>query len=665
MATFTRIQSNLTADDAREVGSRTSFQEADYYLDGQEPVHIKVGYSSEDEHDEMDDDKKTVKLGGLLSAPEIAQTVIDHEKTALLAKKRAGAVQSTMRDRPNAPNGQTWEWDHWQLSLSKDETAWLAENPDKEEQFREIVADAMRIHPNATGTRQALITGIHKDTGAWHVQGLVSRYAIDNSVTPPKASVAVDMSNNSSAAELIRQMQDKFNAAGMPFNVSRLYTNEKTVDGQPKSKFEDRGTSDAAKEAYRADVEAAGGAPGARTTVGTEPEKPFTTRAISSINPEISKLELGARLADDDGLKAAQRVEALKAEIIAAEAARAAAAERKATFDQAIAAIGQKEAALAAQALAEANAAKELEARELAEKAKDDAEKMVAELESEKAEISNSLKKVEDDLTFANDDIKAKDVVIAGEPERIEAAKVEAVTPVQKELDAIKEHASREPERQKDAITLAIKTKDDEISNLNASLKAEETARKNAETELQTERSTFEARAREWAENNITTLPGFSAAIENAVDKRMEKFEAMMRSMMAAKTADTAPETPVPTTPQDAPVKAAVAPVSEPPAPVQETASKVVDKEAAAPAKEAEPKAKDAEPKAKAKGQFFTKHPDDWTDEDRKAASERFAKMQEEQPQSVGSMNLVEWAIQAFEEWKAKRAAARTSKPKA
>lgn len=471
MATFTRIQGNLTADDAREVGRGSSFLAATYYLDGREPVRVSRWEAPVNAENVLPGEvRPAVKLGSLLDHPDIAQDVRDHEKASLLAKKQAGAIRSAIRDRPNAPNGQTWEWDHWQLSLSREETAWLAAHADRRAEFQTIVAETMRIHPTATGTRQALITDIHDDTGAWHVQGLVSRYAMDYGQHPPVASTAVDLSNNSAAAELIRRMQERFTEAGMPFNVSRLYTNE------VRSKLEDRGTSDAAKEAYRADVAAAGGEAGARSTVGPIPELPATMRAIANITPEVEKLELGARLAEDDGLKAAQRVEALKAELEAAEAARQAAAERRATFDQAIAAIGQKQAAEVAQAEAEARASAAQEAQEAA---------LVA-LEAAQAEAAAAAAKAAQEATQAAE-------LLLQEQNRADQAEGLAVQRFAtiEELEAI---AQGEPQRIAEAVEGALDPLREKIAQIREALTAETKARETAVAELAEERRTFPER---------------------------------------------------------------------------------------------------------------------------------------------------------------------------
>lgn len=538
MASFLNINSNLTAAHAREVGAGASFSEATYFLAGHPPRPVSMGLK--EVVDEETGEKMWVRsrLGSLLDHEEITADVVAHEKAALLAKKAGGAIVTGMknnqgkdlasREKDNlkraaeglAPidpeGGAPYEWDHWILTLSPDETAWLKANPDREADFQRIVSEGMRRHSEVPGERQALITPVHKDTGDWHIQGLVSRFALDVSGPKPIVPAAVEVSTSSHMSKLVARMQADFDAAGMPIAINKANLGLT----KPRGLFESKGTSDAVKEAYGEAVTGAGGVPGARTTVGPIPAPQASATAIETLTPEIATLERGKALATDDGLAMSRRLQQLKADMEATEAAMQAAANREATFDAAIAAIGQKTAAESSQAKAEANAIQEAHLRTLAEQEAASAVAKAVEAQRLATEAREHADALAAELRKAGE-------LAADEPIRIKEAEALAVAPVQDRLNEVT--------RERDQLS---KWADDETARADA-----------LEVELAEEKRTFVDRARKWASENVTgpiiaraeaaeaalktataMIDAFPDKMEAELTRRLDAMEARMES---------------------------------------------------------------------------------------------------------------------------------------
>lgn len=563
MAVLVNVNSGLTAAGARKVGGRSSYAEATYYLDGREPVPVSLRVEPDLNENPT---RESAQIGNLLDHPAIAQDVQDHEKDALLLKKAQGAISSTIRDRRaddlarrelansklraegkpeiDPEGGAPQEWDHLVVSLDENETAWLNSHPEAEEAFREAVVDAFRFHPSASGTRQAIITGIHKDTGRWHIQGLVSRYSIDYSTQPPTVPAAVDMARGGEMQKIVRRLNDAFKSAGLPFATQR--TNDPSVptaEGEPvqRSVFEDRRISDDAKEEYADAVRAEGGEPSAKTTIGPIPDRPVEDRIAERVTVTPEGLSRGKELAAAEGLKAAQEAQRLRQQLEAAEASMRAAAEREARFDEAIAAVAQKDAAERAREAAEATLATREE--ELAA-----VRGTLAGVEADLATTKASLADAESTLDQAEGALKA-----AGEHALQQAGKIAELTEANGRLMADLKTAQEEAaEHAAEAASLR-----EQLAEANRLLREEKSLHERVQVELAEERRTFPERARAWAEEHVagplrsqlaeveaalktakTEITGFPARItaaEQAVEDRMNRaMEAMEQRLQAS-----------------------------------------------------------------------------------------------------------------------------------
>ena len=450
MAILLRISAGLTSEQARNTGESASFYQSEF-VDGQ-----------------SDDPIPVVGRGrSIFDDPNVADRVRRQEKRALLDMKARGQVVGAIRARESEQG--LVEWDHWSISLSREETAKLADNPDLQKRFVDAVKRTIVKHPQAEGTRMAFITGLHKDTGNWHIQALVHRHAIDYSTNPPTVSTSVDLNKNSVVSKIVQEIQHALDQAGVPITIDQT-----KMSTTARSVFEDRRISDDTKIRVAQQVLDHGGAPTPGLTIGPRPSAGLSAEPIT---PEADRIKLGIQIAERIALRESERAERLRQE--AAEAERLAAEEtaRIAAMQHALAAIEENT------------------------KLTDENNTLKTTVE----EQTNTISKLHDDnkaLTEDNNKLK-NDLEMA-----------EAIR------NQLEEYNAR--------LGTTIELKDQEIATLKARLEQQDKAiselRQDVEKLtklLDEERNTFIERARKWAEENI--LPAF----QNMINDLKREIEAL------------------------------------------------------------------------------------------------------------------------------------------
>ena len=449
MAVLLRISAGLTAEQARNTGESASFYQSEY-VDGQsdEPIPV-VGRGR-----------------SIFDDPNIADRVRRQEKRSLLDMKARGQVIGAIRARESEQG--LVEWDHWCISLSREETAKIAENPDLQKRFVDAIKKSIVKHPQAEGTRMAFITGLHKDTGNWHIQALVHRHAIDYTTNPPTVSTSVDLNKNSVVSKIVQEIQHAIDQAGVPITIdqTKMTTTSRSV-------FEDRRISDDAKQRVAQQVLDQGGAPTPGLTIGPRP-----TIADGPITPDAERIRAGIQIAERIALRESERAERLRQE--AAEAERLAAEEsaRIAAMQHALAAIEENT------------------------KLTDENNTLKTTVE----EKNNTIAKLQDDnktLTEENNKLKS-DLEMA---------------------EAIKNQL----EEYNDRLSTIIDLKDEEINALKARLEQQDKSISQLRQDIEKitrllddERNTFKDRAKKWAEENI--VPAFQEMI-NELKREIESVK--------------------------------------------------------------------------------------------------------------------------------------------
>jgi len=450
MARLMRISAGLTAEGAREVTTSASYYIGSF-IDGNtvEPIRL------------------TAEPGkSLLDHPIIAERVVRQEKRSLLEMKAKGLIVGPIRARESEQG--LIEWDHWTISLTREETEILMKDVNMQKRFHDAVQSSIIKHPEARGVRMGVITPIHKDTGNWHIQAVVHRHAIDYTTNPPTVSTSIDLNKNSVLSKLVQTIQCALDEAEVPIVIdqARLSTTARSV-------FEDRRISDDTKIRVAQQVLDQGGAPTPGLTIGPRP-----TITEGPITPDAERIRLGIQIAERIALRESERAERLRQE--AAEAERLAAEEtaRIAAMQHALAAIDE------ASRLADEN-------NNLKSTVEHQNNK-IAELQNENTNLVNEKNQLKSDL------------------EKTEAIRYQL-------------------EEYNDRLINNIELKEQEIAELKKKIEQQDKTlyelRQDIERitkSLDNERNTFEDRAKKWAEENI--VPVFQNMI-NELKREIESVK--------------------------------------------------------------------------------------------------------------------------------------------
>ena len=450
MASLTRISTGLTAEGAREVTTSASYYTG-VFIDGlDDPIEL------------------TAEPGkSLLDHHLIAERVKRQEKRSLLEMKAKGLIVGPIRAR-ESEHGLI-EWDHWTISLTREETEMMMKDIPMQNRFHEAVRNSIVKHPEAHGIRMGVVTHIHKDTGNWHIQGVIHRHAIDYTTNPPTVSTSIDLNKNSVLSKLVQEIQRALDQAEVPVVIDQARPSTTA-----RSVFEDRRISDDTKIRVAQQVLDQGGAPTPGLTIGPRPSAGLSAEPIT---PEAERIRAGIAIAERIALRESERAAKLRAEAEAAERLAAEETARIAAMQHALAAIEENT------------------------KLTDENNTLKTTIE----EQNNTISKLHDDnkaLTEENNKL-TKDLQMA---------------------EAIRYKLEEYNER----LITTIDEKDEEISGLKARLEQQDKAisglRQDVEKLtklLDEERNTFIERARKWAEENI--LPGF----QNMINDLKREIEAL------------------------------------------------------------------------------------------------------------------------------------------
>lgn len=375
MAKLVNVNPGMTTAEATTVGSRNSWLGAGtLYFD---PL--------ENEPTDLED----VESGSsVMSEPSISGNVSRWSKDGIIAQIGRGTMTGKIRDT-RGRYGDPKEWDHLSFTFSRDESARLRELGEAvQERMRGVIGHALREHPAAPDMkRQMLLSRLHDSSGNFHFHAILHRHAIKSPGQggPLEASVSIDMMRNSEIQSIVQRINRGLVDAELgEFQIREAGVGENDV-------FADR--NDTSRMMSSDDVES-------QPDRGPDPGQSIHEQA-RSLTPSEATLK---RMVELQNKKVADAQKALE------EAQR-----MQDGFQNLLAAEAQKNDAIKAQQVAEAQT-------EIAQAAQRDAEEKAA-ASAEEARIANENRThAEATATDAVKDAEAAEAARAATEERLVVA---------------------------------------------------------------------------------------------------------------------------------------------------------------------------------------------------------------------------------------------------
>jgi chromosome segregation ATPase len=355
MATLVNMKAGATQQEMHQVAGGDSWRTYDpddpyTFLDENGQIHIL------DEGENVFD-----QVNDMINA---------NNKAAMLEQKAIYKAETGRTDHfknirdTSGKFGEVVEWDHLGVTLSRDESATLKElGEDSVKRFREVISQALSSTADGSNL-MAFVTGVHKNTGNYHIHAMVHR--LPRSGNGEISGPMVDMVNGSAFGHKMKYVQDKLAEAGLDFiKINAAARNIETG----KDHFADR------SGVVHKDRET--GEP-----LGMDPGLSIIQH-VQKIDPDLANmrktLEIGEKIIREEEIKLKklrdkqqQTEETVAAFIQVKEVQKEAEADRK---------------------RAEIAEASKVEALEIAEKATNEAADFLAELEMAKIELAAEVQK--------------------------------------------------------------------------------------------------------------------------------------------------------------------------------------------------------------------------------------------------------------------------------
>lgn len=438
---------------------------------------------------------------GAFHSPAVVTARREWEKESLLERKRRGEIDSPIR-----ASGTGAEWDKFVVSFSDSDMTNLTEEQ-RAEYARIVIQTLAAGETNGrSGSKMYYVHQVHDDTRHQHFHFSVHRFAVDMSGSKPYVHPTIDFAKASNMTGAAEKIKHALEAAGFK-SFDNFYGPGNT------SIYSDTRVSDDAKEAAVKRLEEAGVV-----------EIPRALQTGAPTQPQVAPDELYQRLrARDENREALQRAEQVKiAEMTALEQQLKRVAEEVAAINAAkvahqdkLDALNLRDAAVAAQQKAEADAAAAAEAQAVAEAKQAAAEAERADAVAAQQDAEASKQETEAALEAEQEAHTQTKLSLAAAEQTIQERDAE-LKQRSEEYDSLAEEL--------DAERTTTATQIEQIDALQVQLNAAQQQAAEAEKLLQHERGAREAEAKA-AQDALTALRREREADAKRADERIAKAD--------------------------------------------------------------------------------------------------------------------------------------------